>query len=284
MVTGVDEYGIDLTDVGGGTRRIESRTKVWAAGVAASPLAKHLANQLGLPVDRAGRVPVEDDWSLSGYPEVFVVGDMADTGLPGVAQVAIQGAQHAATLITERVSGREASRVFEYVDKGSMATIARFSAVASIGRLRLSGFTAWLIWLVIHLLYLIGFKQRLTTLLHWAISFLGRGRGERTITRQQLVARRALDRLPPRPIRASRPCTAPSPIVIRPGVIHPRVCRAVQRAGWSPRPPSRSGCDSHPIAGRARRLTLQAGNPQPSRSQVARWRTLLSIGCVWLSC
>src|SRR5665648_461738 len=98
---------------------------------------------------------------------------------------------------------------FTYVDKGSMATISRFAAVASVGRFRFSGFVAWLVWLVIHLFYLIGFKQRVTTLLHWTISFVGRGRAERAITRQQVVARRALDTLTPaqsgRPDRARFP-------------------------------------------------------------------------------
>ena len=197
VVVDVDEYGIEVTDPDGSTRRIESRTKVWAAGVAASPLAKHLANQAGLQVDRLGRVPVEGDCSLPGFPEVFVIGDMMDAGVPGVAQVAMQSGKHAAKVIAARAAGREIPEPFKYADKGSMATISRFAAVASIGRFQFSGFIAWLIWLVIHLLYLIGFKQRVTTLLHWTISFVGRGRAERAITRQQVVARRALDTLTP---------------------------------------------------------------------------------------
>jgi NADH dehydrogenase len=197
VVVDVDEYGIEVTDPDGSTRRIESRTKVWAAGVAASPLAKHLANQAGLQVDRLGRVPVEGDCSLPGFPEVFVIGDMMDAGVPGVAQVAMQSGKHAAKVIAARAAGREIPEPFKYADKGSMATISRFAAVASVGRFRFSGFIAWLIWLVIHLLYLIGFKQRVTTLLHWTISFVGRGRAERAITRQQVVARRALDTLTP---------------------------------------------------------------------------------------
>src|SRR5680860_366149 len=195
VVVDIDEYGIDVKDSDGSTRRIASRTKVWAAGVAASPLAKHLANQAGLQVDRAGRVPVEDDCSLPGFPEVFVIGDMMDAGVPGVAQVAMQSGKHAAKVIAARAAGRDLHEPFKYVDKGSMATISRFAAVASVGRFRFSGFIAWLFWLVIHLLYLIGFKQRVTTLLHWTISFIGRGRAERAITRQQVVARRALNTL-----------------------------------------------------------------------------------------
>jgi NADH dehydrogenase len=207
VVVDVDEYGIDIRDADGSTRRIQSRTKVWAAGVAASPLAQHLANQAGLQVDRAGRVPVQDDCSLSGFPEVFVIGDMMDAGVPGVAQVARQSGKHAAKVIAARVAGRDVHEPFKYVDKGSMATISRFAAVcrglprfaavASVGRFGSPGFIAWLIWLVIHLLYLIGFKQRVTMLLHWTISFVGRGCAERAITRQQIVARRVLDTLTP---------------------------------------------------------------------------------------
>lgn len=196
-VTAVDEFGIMVADADGKTRRIDSRTKIWAAGVAASPLAQHLAKQAGVAVDRAGRVSVEEDCSLPGFPEVFVIGDMMDAGVPGVAQVAMQSGAYVASVIRARVAGRDLAKPFRYVDKGSMATISRFSAVARLGRFQFSGFFAWWIWLVIHLLYLIGFKQRITTLLHWTISFLGRGRAERAITRQQIVARRALDTMTP---------------------------------------------------------------------------------------
>jgi len=116
-------------------------------------------------------------------------------GLPGVAQVAIQGGRHVGRQIRARLAGKPDGQAFKYHDKGSMATISRFSAVASIGRLRVSGFIAWLMWLVVHLVYLIGFKNRLTTLLHWAVSFVGRGRSERTVTQQQIFARQAFDQL-----------------------------------------------------------------------------------------
>jgi NADH dehydrogenase len=116
-------------------------------------------------------------------------------GLPGVAQVAIQGGRHVAGQVRARLAGRPDGQPFEYHDKGSMATISRFSAVASVGRLRVSGLLAWLMWLGVHLVYLIGFKNRLTTLLHWAVSFVGRGRSERTVTQQQIFARQALDQL-----------------------------------------------------------------------------------------
>ncbi|WP_270888430.1 NAD(P)/FAD-dependent oxidoreductase [Pedococcus sp. 5OH_020] len=195
-VTGVDATGIDVQDADGTTRRIESVCKVWAAGVQASELGAQLAEQSGAPLDRAGRVSVNDDLTLPGHPEVFVVGDMASLkGYPGVAQVAIQGARYAADTIRRRLDGRPEKGPFEYHDKGSMATISRFSAVASVGRLRFTGFVAWVLWLAVHLVYIIGFKNRLTTLLHWAVSFLGRGRSERTVTEQQVFARLAIEQL-----------------------------------------------------------------------------------------
>ncbi len=125
-----------------------------------------------------------------------MVGDMIDLDhLPGVAQVAIQGAKYAAKEITRRLAGKPPQKPFHYFDKGSMATISRFRAVAMIGKLRLTGFVAWLLWLVVHLLYLTGFKNRVTALLHWAVSFIGRGRSERTSTEQQIFGRGALKRL-----------------------------------------------------------------------------------------
>ena len=208
-VVDVDGKGLTVKGAEGQTGRIQARTVIWAAGVAASTLGRHLADQVGVEVDRAGRVPVEADCSLPGHPEIFVVGDMMGSGLPGVAQVAMQSGTYAASVIAARVAGRPTPGPFRYRDKGSMATISRFSAVASVGRLRIVGFVAWLMWLFVHLFYLIGFKQRMTTLLHWTISFLGRGRSERVVTRQQVVARRALDTMPPtqtgRPDRRTLP-------------------------------------------------------------------------------
>jgi NADH dehydrogenase len=189
-VVDMDRDGLVVEDPDGTRRRIESFCKIWAAGVAASPLGRQLAEQSGAGLDRAGRVEVLPDLTLPGRPEVFVLGDMmALDGLPGVAQVAIQGAKHAA----KQIKGKP-SKPFRYRDKGSMATVSRFHAVASIGRFRFAGFTAWLLWLAIHLVYLIGFKNRLTTLLHWAVSFVGRGRSERVATEQQVLARLALER------------------------------------------------------------------------------------------
>ena len=195
MVVDVDATGLVVQDKDGRQRRIEAVTKMWAAGVQASPLGRQLAEQSGADIDRAGRVEVLPDLTLPGHPEVFVVGDMARTGLPGVAQVAIQTSRHAAETIKRRLKGAAPQKPFAYHDKGNMATISRFQAVASIGRIRMAGFLAWLMWLAVHLVYIIGFKNRLTTLLHWLVSFLGRGRAERTATSQQVAGRMALARL-----------------------------------------------------------------------------------------
>ena len=196
MVTDVDERGLDVKFKDGHTERINSVAKIWAAGVQASPLGRLLAEQSGAKLDRAGRIGVNPDLTLPGHPEVFVVGDMiALDNLPGVAQVAIQGAKYAAKEIRNRIEGKPAQGPFSYWDKGSMATISRFSAVAMIGKLRFTGFIAWLMWLGLHLVYITGFKNQLTALLHWAVSFIGRGRSERTATEQQIFARAALKRL-----------------------------------------------------------------------------------------
>ncbi|MEV4702046.1 NAD(P)/FAD-dependent oxidoreductase [Actinoplanes sp. NPDC049316] len=192
MVVGVDATGIEV-DTKRGHQRIESMTKMWAAGVAAPALSRRLAEVTGAPTDRAGRIKVEPDCTVPGHPEIFAVGDMmALDDLPGVAQVAIQSGRHAADQIKRRLAGKETGQKFRYFDKGSMATISRFSAVASIGKVHLSGFLGWLIWLAVHLLYLVGFKNRVTAVLHWAVSFLGRGRSERVATFQQAYARAAV--------------------------------------------------------------------------------------------
>jgi NADH dehydrogenase len=195
-VVGVDSSGVDVIDPDGSPRRIKSRAKVWAAGVSASPLGRTLAEQTGAELDRAGRVKVNPDATLPGHPEIFVIGDMmALDGLPGVAQVAMQQGKYAAKTIVSRLKGRGDLPPFHYLDKGSMATVSRFHAVASVGsRIRLAGFIAWLMWLAVHIVYLIGFKNRVTTLMHWAVTFIGRGRSERVATEQQVFARMALAR------------------------------------------------------------------------------------------
>jgi NADH dehydrogenase len=175
-VTGVDADGVWLGDV-----RLAARTVVWAAGVAASPLGRALSAS----VDRAGRVPVEPDLTLSGHPEVYVIGDLAalqqdGRPVPGVAPAAMQMGRHAARNVLRALAGGE--RVpFRYVDKGSLATIGRKSGVALFGRFRLSGFLAWAAWLAVHIFFLIGFRNRLVVMTDWAWSYFTHQRFARLI-------------------------------------------------------------------------------------------------------
>ena len=194
MVTDVDADGIEIKDADGQVRRINAATKIWAAGVQASGLGRILGEQSGADTDRAGRVAVQPDLTLPGHPEVHVVGDMmALDRLPGVAQVAIQGARYSADQIKRRLAGKAPKGPFEYHDKGSMATISRFHAVVDLGKLKFEGFIAWVMWLALHLFYIVGFKSRVTTVLHWLVSFLGRGRSQRVATQQQVYGRLALE-------------------------------------------------------------------------------------------
>jgi NADH dehydrogenase len=198
MVTDVDANGIEVKDADGQVRRINAATKIWAAGVQASPLGRMLGERSGAEVDRAGRVSVQPDLTLPGHPEVHVVGDMmALDRLPGVAQVAIQGGRYAADQIKRRLAGKAPLPPFTYHDKGSMATISRFHAVVDLGKLKFEGFIAWVMWLALHLFYIVGFKSRITTVLHWLVSFLGRGRSQRVATQQQVFGRLALENLGP---------------------------------------------------------------------------------------
>src|ERR1700749_2429813 len=198
MVTDVDRDGITVKDSDGTERRIESACKVWFAGVQASPLGRDLAQQSGVELDRAGRVKVLPDLSIPGHPNVFVVGDMAAfDGVPGVAQGAIQGGKFAATTIKAELAGANPAErePFQYFDKGSMATISRFSAVAQIGPLEFGGVLAWFAWLLLHLVYLIGFKNKITTVLSWMVTFLSGRRGQLAITEEQAFPRTRLEQL-----------------------------------------------------------------------------------------
>ena len=199
VVTDVDYEGITVRDkLTGEERRVNCACKVWAAGVQASPLGELVAAQCeGTEVDRSGRVVVEPDLTVKGHPNVFVVGDMAAVpGVPGVAQGAIQGARYAARTIKRIVGGSDdpaAREPFRYWDKGSMAMISRHHAVAKIGRLEFGGYVAWLAWLFLHLLYLVGFKNRISTLFSWMITFTSNSRGQLATTSQWVYARLALD-------------------------------------------------------------------------------------------
>jgi len=179
-----------VKDRDGSVGRVEAFTKVWAAGVQASPLGASLAEQSGAEVDRAGRVAVLPDCTLVGHPRVFVVGDlMSLDGLPGVAEVAMQAGYHAGRTILRHLKGDLVARPFRYRDLGTMATIARFRAVVTVGRFRVAGFAGWVMWLFVRLAFLTGFKNRFAAVLNWAVAFLGRGRRQRTITEQQVFAR-----------------------------------------------------------------------------------------------
>jgi NADH dehydrogenase len=193
-VTSIDDEGIDVAVAGGDaslTERVPTRTVLWAAGVQASSFGRKVADALGAEVDRAGRVPVGPDLSVPGHPEVMVLGDLAvarrkdGSAVPGVAPAAIQEGTYAGKAILARVHGRTAEP-FRYRDKGDVAVIGRLSGVADIrwlGRLgRRSGFIAWAMWLSVHIVYLVGFANRLVVVIRWAWSFMTHGRGTRLIT------------------------------------------------------------------------------------------------------
>jgi NADH dehydrogenase len=193
LVTNVDRRGVEVKGSDGQTFTLTARTKVWAAGVQASPLAGMLAEASGAGCDRAGRVEVQPDCTLPGHPEVFAIGDMMSLdGLPGVAEVAMQQGIHAAATIKRRLRGADEPKPFRYRDLGSMATISRFRAVVSFKGIRVSGFVGWLMWLTIHLTFLTGFRNRFITLVQWALALIGRNRSERTLTMQQAIARVAI--------------------------------------------------------------------------------------------
>ena len=183
MVTDMDGDRVQITQHDGPTLHIDAGTKVWAAGTRASPLAAQMAESTGVPLDRAGRLQVEPDCSVPGYPDVFVVGDMMALGdLPGVAEVAMQSGAHSAHTIRRRLRGDTVMRPLHYHDLGTLAAISRFRAVAKVGPFRVGGFVGWLLWLVVHVTFLTGFKNRFGALARWTVSFVGRGRYERALT------------------------------------------------------------------------------------------------------
>ncbi len=195
-VVGIDEQSVRVAGPDGATDEIPSRTVLWAAGVLASSFGRTVAAAAGSATDRSGRVIVGPDLTIPGHPEIFVVGDAAvepwkpDHPTPGVAQGAIQGGRYAAQVIRRRILGRP-HEPFRYSDRGDVAVIGRLSGVTNIGWLgpfgRQGGFTAWALWLGIHILYLIGFSNRIVVLVRWAWTFLTHGRGTRLITGSQLL-------------------------------------------------------------------------------------------------
>ncbi len=186
LVTQIDEEGVTIKS-GDGEEHIAARTTIWAAGVKASPLGKLIAEQCGTEMDKGGRLLVEPDCTLRGHPEIFVIGDLANFShqdgkpLPGVAPVAIQMGNYVAKAIKARLN-QETVKPFHYWDKGSMATIGRAAAVAQIGKLHFSGFLAWMMWLFVHLLYLVGFQSRMLVLAEWFYNYFTMNRGARLIT------------------------------------------------------------------------------------------------------
>ncbi len=185
-VTSLDENGVVISREGK-DETIPSKTVLWAAGVHASPLGQVLHDRAGAPLDKAGRVIVNPDLSIPDHPEILIVGDLASythqTGkpLPGVAQVAMQMGAYSAKLVKARLNNR-AIPPFHYFDKGNLAVIGRAAAVAELGKVHLWGWIAWMIWLFVHIAYLIGFDNRLVVMMEWAYSYFTFNRGARLIT------------------------------------------------------------------------------------------------------
>jgi NADH dehydrogenase len=207
LVTDVDAGGVRISVAGGASERIDAMTRVWSAGVAAAPLAARIAAATGAPTDRSGRILVEPDLTVPGHPEIFVVGDlMSLDGLPGVAQVSIQGGGYTGRVIRRRLTGKPAGKPFHYFDKGSIATVSRFSAVADLRGVRLSGLAGWLLWLGVHWAYLPRGRNRASSLIRWAVTFLGRSRPERAVTARQAGLPSPA---PADPLREPAPVAAP---------------------------------------------------------------------------
>src|ERR1700720_4207044 len=187
MVKNVDKDGLTI-DSGGRTDSIAAKTVVWAGGITASPLGKIVASHTKAEADRGGRVKVKPDLTIPNYPDVYVVGDLASATdkkgkpLPGVAQVAMQGGAYAAKAILRKVKGQRELPAFSYFDKGSLAVIGRWAAVADVFGLHISGFLAWLVWAFIHVTYLVSFQSRILVFIQWAIQDLTFSRGARLIT------------------------------------------------------------------------------------------------------
>jgi NADH dehydrogenase len=185
-VTEVDGDGLTVSDRSGTTQRIAAGTVLWAAGVAAPPVAAALAERTGAQTDRAGRIKVEPDLTVPGHPEISVVGDvMSLDKLPGVAEVAMQTGLYAGRRIRSRLTGRSI-RPFRYHDLGTAAYLARFKAVVAVGPVHLSGLPGWLAWLFVHIAFLTGYRNRLAAVVTWAYTFTRDARRERAFTTRQI--------------------------------------------------------------------------------------------------
>lgn len=185
-VTAIDERGVSI-HAERGDERIDSRTVLWAAGVQGSAFGGKLAERMGLELDRGKRIMVNPDCTIPGHPEVFVIGDLANfrdrdgKTLPGVAPAAMQEGSYVADLIRKRLAGKTA-QPFRYINKGNLAVIGRAAAVAEIAGLKFSGLIAWLLWLFIHLMYLVNFQNRVLVFIRWGFSYATFNRGARLIT------------------------------------------------------------------------------------------------------
>ena len=214
LAVGMDDDSVTVKGPDG-VETIRCRTRIWAAGVAASPLAKQLAEQAGAETDRAGRVPVNPDCTLPGHPEVFAIGDMVSLNeLPGVAQPALQEGRYVGKVIKARLAGEPAPPPFKYFDKGSMATIGYRSAVADAFKLKVTGVLAYLMWAFIHVMYLVGWGNRLGTMYTWARALVfTKNRGHRIITFEQAHSQVEHHAQPARPAidEATPPATGTEP-------------------------------------------------------------------------
>lgn len=187
MVTCVDANGVTLKTKTG-MDHIASHTVIWAAGVSASDFGRQLARRTGAEADKAGRIKVNPDLTIPNYPDIFIVGDLANATdkhgktLPGVAQVAMQGGAYAAKTILKRIRGDRDVKPFEYFNKGDLAVIGRAAAVADVFGIHLSGLIAWLVWVFIHLMYIVEFQSRIVVFVEWAFLYLTFNRGARLIT------------------------------------------------------------------------------------------------------
>jgi NADH dehydrogenase len=190
-VTAIDDRSVTV-EAQGQAQVIPARTVLWAAGVKASPLGRALCESIGCETDRVGRVAVGPDLTVAGHPEIFIIGDLAlakgpdGKPLPGLAPVAMQQGDYVGKLVRARLAGKSMPP-FHYRDKGSMATIGRAAAVAQIGPLRLGGYPAWLVWLFVHLMYLVDFENRFLVFVQWAWNYFTLNRGARLITGEALL-------------------------------------------------------------------------------------------------
>jgi NADH:ubiquinone reductase (H+-translocating) len=186
-VKNVDQEGVTFA-VGNSIERISTRTVIWAGGVTVAPLGRTLANRTKAETDKSGKIKVGPDLTIANFPDIYVIGDLAlaqdrnGQPLPGLAQVAMQGGTYAARAIIRKINGKPQQKPFEYFDKGNLAVIGRAAAVANIFGVHLSGLPAWLVWVFVHLLYIIEFQSRIVVFVQWAIQDLTFSRGARIIT------------------------------------------------------------------------------------------------------